>query len=137
MLAEHSSPLRPGSQFTSSDPPVIAQTGHIPPLSGPLDVIVASVRWCCNYLWAPDGEIFEDRGFVIVPLAPAPDYHRDSAHTHWVMETHGPARLAPVVIRRVLRNWGLIGNQGPLNTTLPGYDLLGNDSIPHFPAIVS
>lgn len=35
MLAEQSSPLRPGSQFTSSDPPGIAQTGHIPPPSGP------------------------------------------------------------------------------------------------------
>lgn len=52
------------------------------------------------------------------------------------MENHGSARLALEVIRRVLRNWGLVEYQGPLNTTLQGYDLLGNNSIPHFPAIV-
>lgn len=35
MLAEQSSPSRSGSQFISSDPPGIAQTGPIPPPTGP------------------------------------------------------------------------------------------------------
>lgn len=36
----------------------------------------------------------------------------------------------------VLRNWELAENQRPLNIPLQGYDLLGNDSILHFPEIV-
>lgn len=51
-------------------------------------------------------------------------------------EHHESACLALALVRGVLRNWGLAEHQGPLTVVPQGSDLLGNNSIPHFPETV-
>lgn len=122
----HSSPLlNPG----------IAQTGHITPPSGLLEPVhiaaSASVIRCCNCLWVPEKS----------SRAEASSSHLLSQlltviGTQHMRRDHRAARLALVVVRRVLRNLGLAAYQGPLSITLQGYNLLGDNFIPHFPDAV-
>lgn len=110
--AEQSSPSRSGSQFTTLNPPGIAQTGCITPPSGLLEPVhiaaSASVIRCCNCLWAPEKSLrAESLSSHLLSQLPS------VMGTQHMLRDHGAARLAVVVVGRVLRNSGLADSQGP------------------------
>lgn len=123
----HNSPLL--------NPSGIVQTEQslLPPGSWNSAVVVFVILYC-NSPRAPGREVHGDRGRVIAPFAAAPASPQGLS-TCQGTEKHGSACLL-VVVRGVLRNWGLAAHQGPLNLGLQGCDLLGNNSIPHFPEMV-